>query len=117
MNKLICPNGTLEICVAKTFFSRFLGLMFMPRDSFCGALLIQKCSSVHTFFMRFCIDVVFLDKSNKVLRVVKNLKPWRVVTPISCASSVLELKSGFADKYIIKEGITLLFEFSDCNEK
>jgi len=111
MNKLICPNGTLEICVAKNFFSRFLGLMFMPQESFCGALLIQKCSSIHTFFMRFCIDVVFLDKTYKVLRVVKNLKPWRVVAPISCASSVLELKPGFADKYGIKEGITLSFEY------
>ena len=117
MNKLICPNGTLEIDVAKTFFNRFKGLMFMPQESFCVVLLIQKCSSIHTFFMRFCIDVVFLDKTYKVLMVVKNLKPWRMVVPVSCASSVLELKPGFADKYGIKEGITLLFEFSDCNEK
>jgi len=89
----------------------------MPQEFFCGALLILKCSSIHTFFMRFYIDVVFLDKTYKVLRVVKNLKSWHVVMPVSSASSVLELKAGLVDIYGIKEGITLLFEFSDCNEK
>ena len=110
MNKLVCPNAVIEICLAKTFLSRFIGLMFIHKESFCGALLIPKCSSIHTFFMRFCIDVVFLDKTNTVVRVIKNLKPWRVVALVSFAKSVVELKPGFADKYGIKEGVTLAFE-------
>jgi len=111
MNKLVCPNGTFEISVAKTFFCRFIGLMFMSQKSFCGGLLIPKCSSIHTFFMRFYIDVVFLDKTNKVLRTVKNLKPWCMVAPVSFAKSVVELKAGFIDKFGIKEGITLSLQY------
>ena len=107
MNKLVCPKGIIEISVARTFFGRFLGLMFIPQESFCGGLFIPKCSSIHTFFMHFCIDVIFLDKTSKVIKIVKNIKPWRVILPVRLAKAVIELKADFADKYGIKEGITL----------
>jgi hypothetical protein len=41
------------------------------------ALLLRPCSSIHTFFMRFAIDVVFLDRDGRVLKVVEHLVPWR----------------------------------------
>jgi uncharacterized membrane protein (UPF0127 family) len=103
--------------IVDTLFTRMKGLLGRAGLARGEALVIRPCNSIHTFFMSFCIDVVFLDRTYKVLKVVKNLKSWHVVMPVSSASSVLELKPGFADKYGIKEGITLLFEFSDCNEK
>ncbi len=110
--KIICPNGVLEIAVANTFFSRFIGLMFLSEKAFCGGLLLTNCNSIHSFFMRFCIDVVFLDKSNKVVKVVKNLKPWGVVLPVANASSTLELNCGLADIYGIDVGLELVLKLS-----
>ena len=49
---------------------------------------------VHTFFMRFAIDVVFLDRDLKVRRVVEDLRPWRLSPWVLSAHSVLELAGG-----------------------
>ncbi len=73
---------TLEILgvrarVARTFFERARGLIgtktLAPREG----LLILKCNAIHTFFMSFPIDATFLDKNNQVVRVVRNIRPWR----------------------------------------
>jgi uncharacterized membrane protein (UPF0127 family) len=81
----------IEIKVAKTFLSRFLGFMFKKNANY--AILFKNCRSVHTFFMRFNIDVVFLDKENKVIKVVENVKPFRMVLPIKNSFSILEIPS------------------------
>lgn len=73
-NKILADKA----CVADTFFKRLAGLMGkkqLPKDE---ALIFYKAGSIHTLFMRFAIDVVFLDRDFCVLRVVKNLTPWRV---------------------------------------
>jgi uncharacterized membrane protein (UPF0127 family) len=49
---------------------------------------------IHTFFMRFSIDVLFLDRQLKVLRVIEDLKPWRLSPWVLRAHSVLELPGG-----------------------
>lgn len=68
----------LRINVARTFFSRLCGLMLklplQPNDG----LLLTRCPSVHTAFMRYPIDIVYLDRAGRVLRCVAGLKPWRV---------------------------------------
>ena len=67
----------LGIAVANTFLRRLRGLMFsrsLPADS---GLLIIGCNSVHTAFMRYAIDVVYLDKNGTVVRCVTKLEPWR----------------------------------------
>lgn len=72
-DKLIASN----VDVADTFISRIKGLLgkhSLPENS---ALWIKDCPSVHTFFMKFSIDVIFLDKKMRVTNVVQNLKPWR----------------------------------------
>ncbi len=61
--------------VACTFFERARGLIGtrdLPRGE---GLFIPKCSAVHTFFMRYPIDVTFFDKEMKVVRVVRNVRP------------------------------------------
>ena len=57
-------------------------------------LWIEPCSSIHTCFMRFPIDVVFLDEKLSVVRVIASMKPWRFSTWVWKARSVLELESG-----------------------
>lgn len=58
---------------------------------------IVPCSMVHMFFMRFPIDVVFLDRELEVRRVTRALKPWRVSPWVLSAHSVLELGAGAAE--------------------
>lgn len=60
-------------------------------------LLLRPASSVHTFFMRFPIDVVFLDRDFTVVGIRKALPPWRVVGRRG-SQSVLELAAGEAER-------------------
>lgn len=77
------------------FWQRLLGLIGRPALSARQAVLLPGCSAVHTAFMRYTIDVVFVGDDGRVLRVVRNLRPWRVV---GCpgASHVLETLAGCA---------------------
>lgn len=90
----------IEIKVAETFFSKFLGFMFKKNVNY--ALLFENCRSIHTFFMRFNLDIVFLDRENKVIKVVRNVKPFRVVLPIKNSFSILEIPSNIVNLTNIK---------------
>ena len=57
-------------------------------------LWIVHCPTIHTFFMKFPIDVVFLDKELRVARVIEGMKPWRLSPWMPSAASVLELAGG-----------------------
>jgi uncharacterized membrane protein (UPF0127 family) len=87
------PNRTLDdgltVHEATTIRARLLGLAFLKELAPDHALLIPHCRSVHTFGMRFPIDVTFLDERGRTLRVEHGVKPGRVV---SCrgAFAVLE---------------------------
>ncbi len=76
---------------ADTALSRMRGLL--GRDAMLkgSALLIKPCKGVHTFGMKFPIDVIFLDRENKVLAIRKNLKPNALTRIFIKAASVLEL--------------------------
>lgn len=60
-------------------------------------LWIVPCEAIHMFFMRFAIDVIYLDKRKKVVKIVPALKPWRLSACLR-AHSVLELPAGVAEK-------------------
>jgi uncharacterized protein len=53
---------------------------------------------IHTFFMRFAIDLVFLDRSGRIVCLMPNVRPWRVTPPVFGARCVLELESGAAHR-------------------
>jgi uncharacterized membrane protein (UPF0127 family) len=55
---------------------------------------LVPCPTIHTFFMKFPIDVLFLDGGLTVRRVIENLKPWRLSPWVGSAQSILELKAG-----------------------
>lgn len=63
---------------ATTFMQRGRGLMFRGRLPDGGGMLIDPCSSVHMFWMRFPLDVVYVSKAHEVVRVQTGLRPWRI---------------------------------------
>lgn len=79
---------------ADTFASRFKGLLGRDGLEEGGGLHIEPCNSIHMFFMKFSIDVVFLDDDSRVVRAISAIKPWRVTRVYSKATSVLELPVG-----------------------
>lgn len=83
--------------IANTFFSRFKGLMGKESLPQGEALLIESCNSIHTFFMKFPIDVAYLSGSGnefKVIMIRRDMTPWRVDFPVFGAKAVLEMASG-----------------------
>ena len=72
------------------FFERMRGLLFKEKLNSSSGLIISPCSSVHTFGMKYTIDVVFLDKELTIVKLVKSLKPWRMAAS-NTSSIVLEL--------------------------
>ena len=83
-----------EAVAAVTFFARFKGLMGTPELPSGHGLFLKPCSSVHTFFMRIPIDVIFLSADLRVVDMALELAPWRVSRVYFEAQSVLELPSG-----------------------
>ena len=72
-------------------------------------LWIAKTGSIHTFFMRFPIDVVFLDKDLRVRKVVAEVKPYRLAWGRG-ARSVVELAPGQAARLGLAEGLQLRWQ-------
>jgi uncharacterized membrane protein (UPF0127 family) len=74
-------------------------------------LLLAPCDSIHTFFLRFSIDLVALDRTGRVVRVHRGLKPWRLVMPVRGARAIVELPEGgvpvaVGDAFCIKSSAT-----------
>lgn len=95
--------------VPKSSFARACGLLGRSGLEPGDGMLIDAAPSVHTFFMRFPIDVVFLDRDWKVVRVVDRLRPWRVAGARR-AVAALELPAGAAAEAGIEEGDVLSLE-------
>lgn len=72
---------------------------------------LVPANSIHTHFMRFAIDAVFLAEGGEVLHIQRHLKPWRVVWPVKGAKSVLELPEGSTEG--LKVGDRIVFKKSE----
>jgi uncharacterized protein len=81
-----------SIPVAKDFRTRLRGLAFRDREDAEPGLLIPRCSSVHTFGMRFSLDVYFLDREGRTLSVRRAVPPRQIVWKRG-ACAVLEIPS------------------------
>ncbi|ERI91494.1 putative ACR [Clostridiales bacterium oral taxon 876 str. F0540] len=95
MIKVLKYNSVVlgKIFIADTFKTRFLGYMFRKKPHY-EAILIKPCNSIHTFFMRFNIDVLFVDIDMKVVKKVENLPPRKIIMPVEGAAIVIEGKAG-----------------------
>jgi uncharacterized membrane protein (UPF0127 family) len=89
-----------ELSIADDFISRSVGLLKNATLPEGQGLWIKRCNSIHTFFMRFAIDAVFVDKKLQVVSVYRDLRPWRITRLYLKASSVIELPSGTLDATI-----------------
>lgn len=85
--------GVSQAGFALSYWHRLRGLLARPALVVNQVLLIKPCSSIHTFFMVYAIDVVFLNDNNRVLRIASSVKPWRV-RYCARADYVAELSAG-----------------------
>ena len=80
--------------VAATRVDRRRGLLGRGALDLSAALILAPCAAVHTVFMRFPIDVIFVDRKLRVKRIYHRLAPYRLTSLVWSAQSVLELPSG-----------------------
>lgn len=99
--------------LARGAWSRLRGLLGRRALADGEALLLSPCSSVHTMFMRFPIDVVFIDGGNRVVKVVSELRPFRVARAPGSARTVLELAAGAAGRARVEPGDRLVMVDAD----
>lgn len=96
-------NGDMvcnKMIVANQIFDRMKGLMFSTELPSCDGFLISPCNSIHTFFMLYSLDVLFLDRDFKVVKALYDLHPWRMTWVYFKAHQVLEMKAGTLRKDI-----------------
>ena len=83
-----------DVRVARSWWARLRGLMLSPPMPRGQGLLIERCRSIHTHFMRFAMDALFLDEEGSAVAVVKEMRPWRIGRYYRGARDVLELPAG-----------------------
>ncbi len=92
--KLIVNNKDYNLVIAKSFFKKLMGLMF--KKEIDENLVFIHCSSIHTFFMRKDIDVIFFDKNKYFLEIHKNVKKNKILI-CKGAYYTVEVKSNLID--------------------
>lgn len=92
---------------ARSLWSRFIGLMLRPELAEGHGLLLAPCNQVHMFFMRFPIDVAYLDREGRVKRVYHRLRPWRVTRVVFGAKAAVELPAGSLAAAGVEPGMVL----------
>ena len=105
--RIMCAGRVLanKTECASSFLDRLRGLLGRSSLGPDSALLIERCGSIHTVGMRFAIDAVFLDRAWHVVRIVRNIRPGRLMV---CggwrAARVLESETGCLDLAGIQVG-------------
>ena len=99
-----------EVKIADNFISRTIGLISKKEILEPEGLLIKPCCSIHTFFMKFDIDVLFVNRKNEIIALYENVKPWKIL-PIHLTSQyVVELPTGIISSKQIFKGNILKYE-------
>ncbi len=101
-----------KVKIAGTFFSRLIGLLNRKNLNSNEGLLFKGSVQIHTFFMRFPIDVIFLDKNKKILEIYDSMPPFRITKIFLKSQSgyVLELSHGIAKSKFLAKNDILDFE-------
>lgn len=103
----VTDTGAVLACaarVASSLGARLKGLLGTSSLEPGSALVIRPCTGVHTFFMKYPIDVVFADRDGVVVAVCHSLRPWRWTAIHPHAYEVIELPAGAAKAAGVKEG-------------
>ena len=96
--------------VADSFFKRAFGLIPRTELAIGEGLRLTRTSSITMWFMRFAIDVLFVDKEGRVVKISERLRPWTVAVWALQSSEVLELPAGTAKATGTQVGDELVFE-------
>ena len=96
-----------RVTVADSFWSRFVGLMGRRELPEGEGLCIQRCNSIHMFFMRIPLDVAFVDREGNVLHALHTIRPWRASKVVRGAKAALELPAGTLRSHGIDRGSVL----------
>ena len=99
-------RASLRVRTAAKWRARAVGLLATRELTDPCGLWIKPCRAIHTFGMRYAVDVIFLRADGVVAKVVSGMKPWRMS---SCreARTVLELRAGLAQRLNIAPGVAL----------
>lgn len=85
-----------ELLMADNYWLRLRGLIGRPPLKPQQAIWIKPCQQVHTHFMSYALDVVFLDRQLRVVEIVRGLEPWKLSPWVRSAHSLLEFPAGGA---------------------
>jgi uncharacterized membrane protein (UPF0127 family) len=102
---VVCEHGVLAV----TAWTRSKGLLGRSGLDPDEGLWIQPTGSIHMWFMRFAIDVVYADKEGRVLKLVRGIRPWRM-SACRGAKVALELPVGAIDRAGVEVGDHLVIE-------
>ena len=83
-----------QAILAGTPFKRIKGLLGKKSLEKGQALILRPCTSIHTFFMGFALDVLFVNKDNRVVKAVSSIKPFRITGVYFSSSFAIELPAG-----------------------
>ena len=83
-----------DALLSDKFWQRICGLLGKPTLAQDSGMVLKPCNSIHTFFMRFPIDLIFIDRANRVVKTVPELKPFRVTAVYLKAYCAIELPAG-----------------------
>jgi len=95
---------------ADSFWRRGIGLLGRAGLPAGAALWIVPCPSIHMFGMRFALDLLFLDASLRVVKVVRHVRPWRMASGGPGAHSVVELATGWLAEDAVAPGDQLAWK-------
>ena len=104
-NSIISEN----VEIADSYFKRLIGLMCTQELSVNNALHIIPCSSIHTFFMNYSIDVIYLDMNNRIIHIDEGIEPKKIGRWFKNARSVVELPNGKVKNSQIMVGQVVAF--------
>jgi uncharacterized membrane protein (UPF0127 family) len=96
--------------IADNLWKQTVGLLGKARLEPEYGLWLEPCNGIHTFGMRFPIDVLFLDREGRTLRVVSHLRSWRICGPVRKARTVVELPAGTIQARALQVGKRYLAE-------
>lgn len=103
-----------DVETADSFWSRFRGLMFRRKFEKGEALVFEipegREFGVHTFFVFFPIDLVYLDGGMEVIDIETGVSPWSTYSPETESKYLVEFPAGVVDEYILEVGHELEFE-------
>lgn len=92
----------IKIDLCSTFFKRLRGYMFQREQGPNEGKWLTPCNGVHMFFMKFPLDILFIDKENHIVAMYANVQPWSKPISVKHAFATIELPAGTINRYLIQ---------------